>query len=303
MSAAETARQCPVCGRDDAGDFLRKDGLRLVRCRHCGMVYVNPAPVEFGSGQYYNDEAGYYLSPAKLESDYSEVRFQRELALFRTHCQSGRVLDVGCSTGAFLFQLGKRFPGSYESFGADVSGPPLDYAETYGVRVIRGDFLKHDFGETKFDAITFWAVIEHLLEPRHFLEKAESILSLNGLCFVLVPNLRSLAARTLGARYRYFYPQHLNYFTRDTLTKLVEETFSVIGFRSLHFNPIIIYQDWRRGGREVSNEERARLLQRTTAYKQNPALKPVKAAYRLAESALGAMSLADNIAVVLRKKS
>ena len=303
MTSALVSRDCPVCGRDDAAAYLQKGALRLVRCRLCSMIYANPAPAQFASGQYY-DRAGadYYLSTAKLESDYAAVRFERELRLFRMHCRSGAVLDVGCSSGAFLFQLNQRFPGCYQILGTDVSGPPLDYAEGRGVPVVRGNFPEQDFGQQKFDAVTFWAVVEHLLEPRLFLAQAGSVLKPEGLCFVLVPNLKSLAARALGARYRYLYPQHLNYFTKATLKKLVETQFSVVEFNSTHFNPIVIWQDWRGGGNDISNRERAELLQRTTAYKQNPLLSPVKALYRLAERTLGTLNLADNLAVVLRKK-
>lgn len=303
MTSAPVSRDCPVCGRNDAVAWLQKGELRLVRCRLCSMIYANPAPAEFASGQYY-DQAGtdYYLSPAKLESDYAAVRFERELRIFRKHCQGGAVLDVGCSSGAFLFQLNQRFPGCYQVLGTDVSGPPLDYAEGRGVAVMRGNFLEQEFGQKQFDAVTFWAVVEHLLEPKPFLAKAWSVLKPGGLCFVLVPNMKSLAVRALGARYRYLYPQHLNYFTKATLTKLVEARFTEIESGSTHFNPIVIWQDWRGGGKDISNRDRAALLQRTTSYKQNPALKPVKALYKLAEKTLGAMTLADNLMVVLRKQ-
>lgn len=292
-----------MCGRNDAEAYLQKRELRLVRCRECTMIYVNPVPAEFASGEYY-DRAGadYYLWPAKLESDYAAVRFERELRLFRKHCERGAVLDVGCSSGAFLFQLIQRFPGCYEALGTDVSGPPLDYAESRGVAVVRGNFLEQDFGGRKFDAVTFWAALEHLLAPQQFLAKAVSVLKPDGLCLVLVPNMKSLAARLLGPRYRYIYPQHLNYFTKATLKKLVEARFSVIEFGSTHFNPIVIWQDWRGGGKEVSNRERAQLLQRTTAYKQNPLLRPVKALCALTEKTFGALNLADNLVVVLRRR-
>jgi len=237
-----------------------------------------------------------------LESDYADVRFEREMRLFRKHCTSGSVLDMGCSSGAFLFQLKKRFAGSYQVLGTDVSGPALEYAESRGIPVVRGNFLEQDFGGKKFDAITFWAALEHLLEPKLFLEKAWSLLKPDGCCFVLAPNMQSLAVRLLGARYRYIYPQHLNYFTRTTLTRLVKNHFVVIESCSTHFNPIVIWQDWRRGGEEVSNQERAELLERTTYFKKNPWLKPVKALYRLTETALGCFNLADNLCVVLRRK-
>ena len=76
MTAAPISRDCPVCGGQAAAACLQKGELRLVRCRACAMIYANPAPAEYALGQYY-DRAGtdYYLSPAKLESDYAPVRF------------------------------------------------------------------------------------------------------------------------------------------------------------------------------------------------------------------------------------
>jgi 2-polyprenyl-3-methyl-5-hydroxy-6-metoxy-1,4-benzoquinol methylase len=301
--SAQVSRDCPVCGGNDARPYLQKDELHLAHCGKCGMTYANPVPVQFASGQHYDAlGAGYYLSPAKLESDYADVRFERELRLFRKHCAGGAVLDVGCSSGAFLYQLNRRFPGCYQVLGTDVSGAPLAYAESRGVPVIRGDFPEQAFTEKKFDAVTFWAVLEHLVEPRQFLEKAWSILKPDGLCFVLVPNMQSLAARLLGARYRYIYPQHLNYFTSKTLRRLAEDRFSVVDSRSTHFNPIVIWQDWRRGGKEVPDSERAALLKRTTRYKRTALLSPIKGLYYLTEKALATARLGDNLAVVMRKR-
>lgn len=268
------------------------------------MLYFNPVPAEFASGEYYDREgSNYYLSPAKLESDYAPVRFERELRLFRRHCTSGSVLDVGCSSGAFLWQLNRQFPGAYEILGTDVSGAPLDYAESRGVPVARGDFLADSFSGKQFDAVTLWAVLEHLAEPRRFIEKTASLLKPNGFCFALVPNMKSLAVSLLGARYRYIYPQHLNYFSAATLRKLVEKEFQVLETRFTHFNPIVIWQDWRQGGAEVSNEQRGELLKRTTAYKQNAALKPVRLLYRISESFLSLAGMADNVAIVMRKRA
>jgi 2-polyprenyl-3-methyl-5-hydroxy-6-metoxy-1,4-benzoquinol methylase len=264
------------------------------------MVYANPVPSELASGKYY-DQAGanYYLSPAKLRSDYADSRFERELGLLRKHCAGGSVLDVGCSSGGFLYQLRKRFGDGYNVLGTDVSGPALDYAQSRGVPVRRGSFLDQSFPCGSFEAVTLWAVLEHLLEPARFLERASQLLQPGGVCFVLVPNFESLATRLLGARYRYIYPQHLNYFTRATLTAFVGRWFSVREVRSTHFNPVVLWQDWRHGDRDVPNPERAALLERTTALKQNPALQPIKLLYRLCEKTLGALNLADNLTVVL----
>ena len=278
-SANEQFRQCPVCGSADAGQLLRKGELHLVKCRTCSMIYANPVPVEFISGRHYEERGtDYYLAPAKLESDYAPVRFERELKLFRKFCLGGAVLDVGCSTGGFLFNLEQRFPGAYQRLGTDVSGPALEYAASRSVPVLQGNFLESPSGP--FDAVTFWAVLEHLFEPRSFLERAWSLLKPDGLCFVLVPNMKSLAARLLGARYRYIYPQHLNYFTRRTLTRFVTGRFTVLKLRSMHFNPLVIWQDWMATGRlsdapdETDREAKAARRPRYAELRWSPVTSP-----------------------------
>jgi ubiquinone/menaquinone biosynthesis C-methylase UbiE len=212
------------------------------------------------------------------------------------------VLDVGCSSGAFLFQVRKHWPADYQILGTDVSGPPLDYAESRGVPVVRGEFLKQDFGAQTFDAITFWAVVEHLCEPKPFLEKAAGILNSGGYCFILVPNLESLAVRLLGRKYRYILPQHVNYFSIATLRHLVESQpgFRIVATASTHFNPLVIVQDWRQAGRLVRDEDRAKLLQRTTRYKRKLALRPLRWALGGLERLLGRLNLADNLVIVLQ---
>jgi 2-polyprenyl-3-methyl-5-hydroxy-6-metoxy-1,4-benzoquinol methylase len=279
---------------------LRKRGLQLVRCNACQMIFANPVTREFETGDFYDHAGSYYLSEDKLRSDYSPVRFERELRIFRRYVSSGRVLDVGCSTGAFLHQLQTRFPSAYEVTGADVAGPALDYAEKQGVRVMRGDFLQQDFDEL-FDAVTFWAVVEHLVHPRAFLQKASAVLKPGGFCFVLVPNFRSLATRILGARYRYILPQHVNYFTAETLRALCSQFFQVGCITTTHFNPIVIAQDWR-AKKEAADVDRAALLKKTNALKQKAALSPIRALYKGAEGALSRFNLADNLVAVLRKE-
>ena len=298
-------RSCPLCEGDDAEAWLEKGSLRLVRCRGCSMVFANPVDPEMASGRFYDRLAvPFYLSPDKLQSDYAPVRFERELRLFRSFCPSGRVLDVGCSTGAFLFQLQSRYAGFYTVTGTDVAGAALDHCESRGIEVIRGNFLEFDFGARQFAAITFWAVMEHLVYPRRFLQKAASLLTPGGFCFLLVPNLQSLAVRLLGPKYRYIMPDHVNYFTSSTLRSFGQsrDLFEVAALGSFHFNPLVILKDFVRGRERVPDEERARLLKRTTILKQSAFLRPLKAVYHGVERILGGLMLADNLFVVLRRK-
>ena len=297
-------RTCPVCASIVHTDVLQKGALRLIQCGDCAMVYASPIEESLITGEFYDQLATpFYLSPDKLESDYAAVRFARELKLFRRFCPSGEVLDVGCSTGAFLFRLKQQFGTDYHVSGIDVAGPALDHAESKGVPVIRESFLSFDAKSKGFDAITFWAVLEHLPDPKAFLRRAAVLLKPGGLCFVLVPNFQSLAMRCLGYKYRYILPQHVNYFSLPTLKRLAaqESNLHLEYAGSCHFNPLVILQDWRRNGIPATDEERARLLKRTTGYKQNALLRPMKLALGLVEALLGKWNLADNTVVVFRK--
>jgi SAM-dependent methyltransferase len=233
------------------------------------------------------------------------VRFARELRLFRQFCPAGRILDVGCSTGAFLDEVERRWPGQYERLGTDVVGAALDHAESRGVPVRRQSFLEPPPDRRPWDAVTFWAVLEHLADPLAFLRQAAELLRPGGHCFILVPNFRSLAVRLAGPRYRYVMPEHVNYFTPDTLRRLAAQVpdFREADLRFTHFNPVVIAQDLCRGRQPVGDAERVALLRTTTGWKQNRALAWLGPFYRAAEALLGGLWLADNVVLVLRKEA
>lgn len=300
LGMKEINRECPVCKGKESSAFMVKAELSLVKCERCCMVYANPVPGRYIDGTFYEDSGRpFYLSAAKLAGDFSPVRFKREIRLLRSCCKKGRILDVGCSTGAFLTMLKQQFACEYEVCGTDISGPPLDYAESKGVPVVRANFLTHAFHD-QFDTITFWAVLEHVENPKAFVAKAYEILKPGGFCIILVPNLDSLAVRVLKQKYRYILPQHINYFTASTLRQLTcppfEHRFSI----STHFNPIVIAKDWRGSG-EPGQDDRAKLLVKTNSLKQTPWLAPLRWLYMASEKILGKMGLADNCVVVLQK--
>ncbi len=299
------ARCCPVCLGNESQFRFTKDALHVVRCLRCGMHYATPVSCALVSGDFYDAMgAPFYLSPDKLAGDYAPVRFRREIAVFRRYCKGGPVLDVGCSTGAFLHNILRRFPDQYEALGIDVAGPALSYAESQGIPVWNGSFLDFAPGR-QYAAITFWAVLEHLNEPRAFLRKAFDLLEPGGHCFVLVPNFGSLATRILGSRYRYILPEHINYFHPRDVRHLIGHIpgARVERLTTSHFNPIVLAQDFVGRSRSVAASERASLLKRTNSLKSNPFLAPAAALYRILETLLGTVRLADNVLCVARKKT
>ena len=297
-------RACPVCGANGALPCLHKGSMTLARCVRCGMVLQDPLLPEFAEGEYYEGQgAQYYLSPDKLRNDHAPVRYQRELRLLQRHGAVGRILDVGCGTGGFLHQLRQRHGDAYTVLGHDIAGPAVDHAEGLGIPVHRGT-LSTLRADPPFDVVTFWAVLEHLPNPRDFVSEAHRLLRPGGLCFALTPNFRSLAVRLAGAKYRYILPQHVNYFDATPLADLFTRPggFEVVARHGTHFNPIVIAQDLRRREGLVPDAQRGHLLARTNALKANPLLKPLHAVYRGLEAVLATLDLADNVVVVARRR-
>ena len=184
-----------------------------------------------------------------------------------------------------------------------MEGPALEHARARGIEAIGEPFLDHDFGDRRFAAVTFWAVLEHLADPLGFLSRAARLLEPGGHCFLLVPNRRGLATRILGERYRYVMPEHLNYFSRRSLLGFLERVpeLQVVHLSTMMFNPVVILQDLLGRGRPVPLAERARLLRRTTSWKESRMLLPLRGIYRAAEGILALAGLADNLVAVARK--
>lgn len=269
------------------------------------MQFANPVASDFLTGGFYDEEAApYYLSPEKLAGDFAPTRFEREIRLVRAHCRGGALLDVGCNTGAFLHQLQLRHPGEYKLHGVDVSGPALAHATKLGLSVSSGPLEKQSFPESSFSAVTFWAVLEHLGDPLQHLRIAARLLKSGGHAFVLVPNHASLVSRLLGARYRYVMPEHLNYFTAHTLRRLIEAVreFELVAIGTSHFNPVVLWQDWRRPRLAVPPMERAQLLARTNRWKRHKALLPIRGCYQAAQWFLRQVGWADNLTAVIRRR-
>lgn len=297
-------RACPACRESQASHRWEKADTRFVQCECCGMVYVREVPLSFVNGAFYEERTeSFYLSEDKLQSDYDPIRFQREWKLFHRWVPSGRILDVGCSTGGFLRGLSAF--GSYDLTGLDVSQGALDQAERQGIHVVREPFLDWNASGPLFDAITFWAVLEHVEKPDAFLHKAGDLIQPGGICILLVPNLHSLAIRCLGRRYRYIMAEHLNYFSAGALQRMVQRVggWGVEEVTTMHFNPVVMVKDALRPRAEVPDAERAQLLKRTNRLKKSPLMAPLKVVYSGMESVLTGLLAADNLVAVLRRHS
>lgn len=203
---------CNLCGADNcepvyeaSDERFRVDDVSwtIVRCRDCGLCYLNPRPAADEIDRYYPRE--YFENGRDMQSQYR--RYSAE-ARYLADLKPGRLLDIGCAEG--------DFPAFMRDHGWDVAGFEASSAalNPHGVEIQHGQFPADcEFPDNAFDAVTAWAVVEHLHDPMAALRAIQKLLKPGGTLVFLVPNFRSVHSRF--ARFE-DVPRHLYFFTPDT---------------------------------------------------------------------------------------
>lgn len=216
---------CNLCGSNEYSvvyempdtRFFREDFFKVVECKGCGLGYVNPRPTVTEIQKYY--PAQYYQGPpTESHSRYLNRRFSAE-ASYLTQIENGngpkRLLDVGCANG--------DFPRFMAARGWEVEGVEISEASERirDFRVYTEEFDKIPVYEPTYDAVTAWAVLEHVHDPMAYFQKAAQVVKKGGLFVFLVTNFHSVASRHLFCE---DVPRHLYFFTRETVTQYLDRT-------------------------------------------------------------------------------
>lgn len=230
---------CNLCGSQDHKPFCPENGRGLVQCQHCGLVYVNPRPdpqelyALYGETYFQNDESG-VVGYADYLRDEPHIRrtFAGRLRWLQKWVQPGRLLDVGCAAGFFLDEAQQR---GWQVEGLDVSAFAVGYVQQrFGYPVQHGSLTQLDHPAESYDLITLWDVIEHVPDPKAYVEKSAQLLRKGGLISLATPDVDSLPARLTGKRWVGYKlsEEHVYYFSVQTLRRMLDEAgFDVIDVR------------------------------------------------------------------------
>ncbi|GIX49578.1 MAG: hypothetical protein KatS3mg131_3789 [Candidatus Tectimicrobiota bacterium] len=225
---------CALCDASDEELLVTKKGFRVVRCRRCRLVYVNPRPQAEALAVLYNAApeghgavAGEAVHPG--HERYKMRKFQRAVAFIRAYQPQARhVFDLGCARGAFLALAASQ---GWVPYGSDVN-PHFVAAlqRQYGPRVQLQQGTRLAFPDAAFDVVTLFDTIEHLPAPLATLHEVRRVLRPGGLCVITTPNVEGLfprctyrfLGRTLGAWEHPTPPAHLYQFAPHTLRALLD---------------------------------------------------------------------------------
>ena len=167
--------------------------FKLVECRGCGLLRLDPQPPRAALARYYPEQ--YWVSGDTrrgLAGVYrrlvlrDHLRFIRE-AIRRLGIPRARVLDIGCGAGDILASLRQ----DHEAMGMDVSASALRSAAEVGVAGVLADYRQPPFAGGVFDVVMMFHTLEHVPDPDAAIRAAGVLLRPEGKLIIQVPNADS----------------------------------------------------------------------------------------------------------------
>lgn len=218
---------CKVCNREKLRVFIEFDkypktisflfddeeqakkdftGISFVKCDYCHHVQISKdMPQEF-----YSD---YVMTVSHSDKMYDFQVEQAEFFIKKFNLKNKTVLEVGCGDGNFLSLLKER---NVTVWGNEPSAPFRKLALNRKLEVDELFVNENYFHpNAPFDAVVSREVMEHVPAPVEFLKNIRKILKPEGCVLIEVPNFEK-ALKDL--RYYDMFPDHLSYFTRESLT-------------------------------------------------------------------------------------
>jgi 2-polyprenyl-3-methyl-5-hydroxy-6-metoxy-1,4-benzoquinol methylase len=223
-----TRIKCPICEAEDASWVFEKEGFDFVKCRQCGLLYVNSQlKAEVAESFYKKSKTAEYwikVQQGSKEQDWNaKNKYLPALKqLRRIKPVGGRLLDIGCSIGQFM-KISAEF--GWKAEGVELNRDAAEFARREcGLKVYDKPLEELGLENESYDLITLWGVLEHLSDPVLMLKNVHNLLKSDGLLLLFVPNGHSLLVRLT----RYYNSTvsgraHLWYFTPRTIGQILKK--------------------------------------------------------------------------------
>ncbi len=210
-------------------DFsVSKEDYVIWQCAQCSLRFTQDVPDENSIGPYYKSPD--YISHTNTNKGFVNNTYQKvrnytlqqkaSLVINQTGVKKGKVLDVGCGTGAFLNVMREK--------GWVIDGIEPDEDARRLARSLYHIEAKEpsafaDIKPGSMDAITLWHVLEHVHELHPYIDRLKESLTAAGKLFIAVPNYQS----TDASHYRpywaaYDVPRHLYHFSPKSMEVLMQ---------------------------------------------------------------------------------
>lgn len=230
---------CPLCGSERREFIFRlREPYGVARCVACGFHYLYPRLAESALREAYQQSSYYeggicgYADASYTDQETAlRATFKRLLNNLSQHgLTGGDLLEVGCGYGYLLDEAARYFE---RRTGTDFSAEAAAIARSTGAEVFVGGIEQVPCG-SRFDCILAIQVIEHVYDPRCFLEQLANHAKPGGHIVLATPDIGGVLRKTMGRRWPSFkVPEHVLYFDFCALRMLM----SRVGLRDVRRLP------------------------------------------------------------------
>ena len=229
--------RCNLCHADDY-DVLFEAGVaqiaRIVRCRHCSLMYANPRAQLADHANYErHDPIGLLAGVTEDRGHPYRWRFEKESLQVRDyedslgrlaalHPARGHVVEVGSSLGYLL----KRFQeDGWTVQGIDPWAEVCAHTrDVHGFETTPTTLEGAALPDASADVVIMLHVIEHVPDPLASLREVRRVLKPGGHVVIETPRYDTVMFKLMGKRERSLRQDgHIYFFTSGTLRECLRE--------------------------------------------------------------------------------
>ena len=201
------------------------ESFKISLDKRTGVLKTTPTPNAESLKKYYQTQryTSYTSTPKTVvEKAYvfvRKIRMRKKIKkILNILNNKGSLLDYGCGTGDFLLKA--------KNAGLSVAGiePHQKARETAALKTNTKVFRSKEGAETnpnKYDIITLWHSLEHVLDLEQTITFLKNKLSPKGKIVVAVPNYKSFDAKYYKDKWAaYDTPRHIWHFDQASIKKL-----------------------------------------------------------------------------------
>lgn len=248
-----TLPPCPCCddvrGRPWCSGSDRLTGLpgvyHFVACATCGLVRLHPLPAA-ETPLYPADYEFFRLHEEEIRSPLRRLArwhsLFRRLQLVRRYSgrADGRLLDVGCATGAFLAFMAKH---GWQTEGVEPSASAAAIARQRGLLIHNSVVAEAPLRTEHFDVVTLWDVLEHIPDPLVTLRAIHRVVKPGGVVIIRVPSPAGLDAKLFGSYWTGLdIPRHCWLFRWEQLATICQRAGFATVTRHWPYSPYVLWR-------------------------------------------------------------
>lgn len=214
---------CPICKSKNVNDYLEAYRFNMSICQNCKLIFCNPYPSDEQLYTYYNSKMKSFENEFFRESFDNRVElFKPRVELIKKYKTEGTLLDIGSAIGIFIEALSQN-QTSFAVTCCDISKEAcVELSHKYPKYKVLNDNFFHIDSTNKFDVISMWDTLEHIVDQNLLLTKIYDLLEDDGILIFSTPNTKSFEWEVAKEKHvQILPPGHVNLMNEDNIRILL----------------------------------------------------------------------------------